>query len=170
MDNREADRAGHPPYCTCVECTKARLKRQQEEKKHWYNPNLRIPYAQKKSHSNIANRRKSSMFRLPVKIVIATASIVSAILGVQGLWVYFTIPEWVKGWALFGITGINLEDIKLFDLIPVPTRFHSLVMWITENGLTSWFMPAVLIVVSILLWGVKSHIHTRRIPLPHWLW
>ncbi len=33
MDNREANRAGHPPACTCFECNRKRLQRLREEGK-----------------------------------------------------------------------------------------------------------------------------------------
>ena len=39
MDNREANDAGHPPCCTCVECTNSRLRRLAEKDRDLIQPN-----------------------------------------------------------------------------------------------------------------------------------
>jgi hypothetical protein len=89
------------------------------------------------------------VLRLPVKIILLFASIVSIVLGVHGLWVYFSSLEYLLGG----------KGDKLFLEIGVGHRLGTMVQWMSMKGFQSWFIPAVFIILGIVLWGVQSNIY-----------
>lgn len=64
------------------------------------------------------------------------------ILGIHGLWVYFSRIE-----VLFGS-----DTAKLFLAIQVPMRLQDIILWMSIKGLQSWFFPAIFIIAGIILW------------------
>ena len=75
------------------------------------------------------------------------------VLGIHGLWVYFSRTE-----ASFG------EDTaRLFLAIQMPTQLQNLVEWMSLKGMQSWFFPAAIIVAGIILWRWLVPILQRKI-------
>jgi len=101
------------------------------------------------------------MLRLPVKIILICASIVSIILGSHGLYVYFHTLE------LLFVGGVD----KLFLAFEMPEGFASVVEWMSYKGLQSWFIPAVFIVVGLIVggWGLNIDIRSDILRKLH-LW
>lgn len=98
---------------------------------------------------NRKNTRGIGMLRIPVKIVIIVAALISIILGVHGVWVYFSRLE-----VLF---GGNSE--KLFLGIELPQRLEPMISWMSMKGFQSWVIPVVFILVGLALWGLQSNIY-----------
>lgn len=89
------------------------------------------------------------MLRLPVKVILMSASIASIILGAHGLYVYFSRLE-----ALF---GGKLDKLFLILELPV-SELQSVVEWMSVKGLQSWFIPAVFVVMGIIIWSWSQRI------------
>jgi len=74
------------------------------------------------------------------------------VLGVHGLWVYFSHTG-----APFG------EDTtRLFLAVRMPPQLQSLVEWMSLKGMQTWFFPAVIVVAGIILWHWLVPILQRR--------
>jgi hypothetical protein len=114
------------------------------------NSKLKIPFHLKfpflTKHNNKGVR---GVLRLPVKIIMLCASILSIVLGIHGLWVYFSPLE-----VLFGN-----NSSKLFLGISLPQRLKPMIEWMSMKGFHSWVIPAAFIVLGIVLWGWQSNIH-----------
>ena len=98
------------------------------------------------------------MSRLLAKITLICAGIVGAVLGAHGLYVYCYFKLAGSGDTLvtdatkMSYSLSSQEDLsRLFLVWDVPDPFQGLVLWATTSGFESWFVPAVLIVVGILL-------------------
>jgi len=89
------------------------------------------------------------MLRLPVKIILLIAAIISIILGAHGVWVYFSRLE-----LIFGANGS-----KLFLAIEMPEIFKGLVEWMSMKGFQSWVLPALFIILGIVLWLLQTKIY-----------
>jgi len=63
------------------------------------------------------------------------------LLGVHGLWVYFSRVEAV---------GENMA--KLFLAIQMPAWFQNIVEWVSMQGVNFWLVPAAFIAGGVLLW------------------
>lgn len=97
------------------------------------------------------------------KITFICAGVVCLALGAHGLYVYCHFK-------LAGFRGTPITDAdmafsslstrehlsRLFLAWDVPNQFRDLVLWVAVRGFESWFVPAVLIVVGILLLRVQK--------------
>ena len=88
------------------------------------------------------------MLRLPVKIILLIASIVSIVLGAHGIWVYFSRLELIFGG----------QASKLFLALEVPLKLRPMIEWMSMKGFQSWFVPAVFIVLGLIVWGWQASI------------
>jgi len=98
------------------------------------------------------------MSRLLAKITLICAGIVCVVLGAHGLYIccHCKLADSLgRGVTDIEMTSFSLssqEDLsRLFLVWDVPNPFQGLVLWVTTSGFESWFVPAVLIVVGILL-------------------
>ena len=92
-----------------------------------------------------------------------SAGIVGAVLGAHGLYVYcyFKLADSRGTLITDAATTHNSlsaqEDLsRLFLAWDVPNPFQWVVLWTTTKGFESWFVPAILIVVGILLLRVQK--------------
>jgi len=97
------------------------------------------------------------MLRLVIRILLICAGIVGVVLGAHGLYVHFSIAEFI----LYG-----KDPADLFLAIHVPSQFDGMVVWASVKGLESWFIPGCLIAGGIFLWYLQSnmYIHYPRVP------
>jgi len=111
------------------------------------------------------------MLRWPVKIVLICAGMVGVVLGAHGLYIYFKLSSF-RGMLLTAaaMESSNLSPekylSKLFLALDVPTPFRNWVYWATVRGFESWFVPIVLIMGGLLLWGLQSGISVHGVHLP----
>jgi len=95
---------------------------------------------------------------LIAKVTLICAGVVGVVLGAHGLYVYcyFKLADFrgtfITDAAMTSFSLSSQEDLsRLFLVWDVPNLFQGLVLWATTSGFESWFVPAVLIVVGILL-------------------
>lgn len=92
------------------------------------------------------------MLRLPVKVILMSASIASIILGAHGLYAYFHPLE-----TLFAL-GMEAYD-KLFFALELPVSgLQTIVGWMSLKGIQSWFIPAVFVIMGIVFWVLNQRI------------
>jgi hypothetical protein len=99
-----------------------------------------------------------AMLRCPVKLTLILAVIFSALLGIHGLYAYASRAD-----ILFGD-----EPSDLFLALSVPIIAPA-VEWISLKALSSWLIPAGLLIVAVILWAIQRQIWCRRIALPRML-
>lgn len=75
------------------------------------------------------------------------------LLGVHGLWVYFSHGE----------VALGENTAKLFLAIQAPAWLQNIVEWMSLKGMQSWFFPAAIIVAGIILWRWLVPILQRKI-------
>lgn len=80
-------------------------------------------------------------------------SVSLVLLGIHGLWVYFSRIE----------ASLAEDTLKLFLAIQVPSRFQNVVEWMSLKGMQSWFFPTAIIVAGIILWRWLVPILQRKI-------
>lgn len=97
------------------------------------------------------------MLRTPVKLAIMLAGAVGVILGAHGLYVHFSILELI-------LEAKNPAD--LFLALDVPSQLDGAVTWVSMKGLESWFIPAGLVVVGLILCSLGAGIRASGLRLP----
>lgn len=107
-------------------------------------PKIQIPFL--KHHKQRGGR---GVLRLPVKVFLLCAAIISIVLGVHGVWVYFSRLE-----LLFGGNAA-----KLFLSVDLPERIRSMIEWMSMKGFQSWFIPTIFIILGLIIWGIQSNIY-----------
>lgn len=101
-------------------------------------------------HKLPIKQRREGMLRTPVSIFLGFVGLLGIILGIHGLYVYFSRLE-----LFFG--G---EASKLLLMWEVPIRLRPLIEWASVKGLQSWFLPAVVLVGGIIIFN-SSNILSR---------
>jgi hypothetical protein len=96
------------------------------------------------------------MSRLLVKIALICAGVVGLVLGAHGLYIYGHF----KLASFLGMTSFSLSTqeylSRLFLAWDVPNQFRDSVLWVTVRGVESWFVPAVLVLIGIILLRVQK--------------
>ncbi|KKN50904.1 hypothetical protein LCGC14_0627690 [marine sediment metagenome] len=103
----------------------------------------------KKSIKTISMRRilmRTKPLKLMVSLVLGCIGLLGMALGLHGVYVYFNRLEFLFGG----------EGIKLFFALDVPIRLQSMVMWASERGLQSWFIPLL-----IFFFGLSIFTYSR---------
>lgn len=117
------------------------------------------------TYSTLAYRSKAITRPLPVKPVtlnwsakaskwlVQLVATCLAILGIHGLWVYFSRFE-----------AVFIKDTaKLFLAIQVPAQLQNTIEWMSTKGIESWFIPAITIATGIILWRLLMPTIQREI-------
>jgi len=94
----------------------------------------------------VADKGGEGMLRIPVGLFLGFIGALGIVLGIHGLYVYFSRLE-----LLFG--G---EASKLFLSVDMPIRLQGAVEWMSIKGVQSWFIPAAVLVGGILVWNYSN--------------
>ena len=73
------------------------------------------------------------------------------LLGVHGLIVYFSPLE------------VFFKDpSSLFLEIDVPSKFQSMIEWMSTKGLQSWGIPVLFICIGLCCWFLQTKLHSSK--------